>query len=69
MAWGTLFPLITEGFFGETRNVGPPYFNRVNIPIGLLLLVLMGIGPVIAWRRASRRNLRRNFTIPLAAGG
>jgi len=32
--WGTLFPLITEGFFGETRNVGPPYFNRVNIPLG-----------------------------------
>ena len=69
VAWGTLFPLITEGFLGETRNVGPPYFNRVNIPIGLILLALMGIGPVIAWRRASRRNLMRNFTIPLAAGG
>ena len=67
--WGTLFPLITEGLFGETRNVGPPYFNRVNIPIGLILLALMGIGPVIAWRRASRRNLRRNFAAPLAAGG
>ena len=69
VAWGTLFPLITEGFLGETRNVGPPYFNRVNIPIGLLLLALMGIGPVIAWRRASRRNLRKNFAIPLAVGG
>ena len=67
--WGTLFPLITEGLFGETRNVGPPYFNRVNIPIGLILLALMGVGPVIAWRRASRRNLRRNFAAPLAAGG
>ena len=66
--WGTLFPLITEGFFGETRNVGPPYFNRVNIPLGLMLLALMGIGPVIAWRRASKRNLRRNFTLPVAAG-
>ena len=70
VAWGTLFPLITEGFFGETRNVGPPYFNSVNIPIGLMLLALMGIGPVIAWRRASRRNLRKNFTMPvLAAAG
>ncbi|MDE2806621.1 MAG: heme lyase CcmF/NrfE family subunit [Gemmatimonadota bacterium] len=70
VAWGTLFPLITEGFFGETRNVGPPYFNSVNIPIGLILLALMGIGPVIAWRRASRRNLLRNFTVPvLAAAG
>ena len=66
--WGTLFPLITEGFFGETRNVGPPYFNRVNIPLGLMLLALMGIGPVIAWRRASKRNLRKNFTLPVAAG-
>ena len=68
VAYGTLFPLITEGFFGETRNVGPPYFNRVNIPIGLILLTLMGIGPVIAWRRASPRNLRRNFVAPLGAG-
>ena len=67
VAWGTLFPLITEGFFGETINVGPPFYNRVNIPIGLFLLALMGIGPVIAWRRASARNLRRNFTLPLAA--
>ena len=68
VAWGTLFPLITEGFFGETINVGPPFYNRVNIPIGLILLTLMGIGPVIAWRRASPRNLRRNFVLPLAAG-
>ena len=66
--WGTLFPLITEGFFGETINVGPPFYNRVNIPIGLILLALMGVGPVIAWRRASPRNLRRNFILPLAAG-
>lgn len=68
VAWGTLFPLITEGFFGQTRNVGPPFYNRVNIPIGLCLLGLMGIGPVIAWRRASPRNLRRNFAAPLAVG-
>ena len=68
VAWGTLFPLITEGFFGQTINVGPPFYNRVNIPIGLILLALMGIGPVIAWRRASPRNLRRNFVVPLAAG-
>ncbi len=68
VAWGTLFPLITEGFFGETINVGPPFYNRVNIPIGLILLALMGIGPVIAWRRASPRNLRRNFVAPLAVG-
>jgi cytochrome c-type biogenesis protein CcmF len=66
--WGTLFPLISEGFMGQKISVGPPFFNRVNIPIGLGLLALLGIGPVIAWRRASPRNLRRNFTVPVAAG-
>lgn len=65
--WGTLYPLITEGLFGQKINVGPPYYNRVNLPIGLILLALMGIGPVIAWRRASRRNLRKNFILPGAA--
>ncbi|HSR41162.1 MAG TPA: cytochrome c-type biogenesis CcmF C-terminal domain-containing protein, partial [Longimicrobiales bacterium] len=66
--WGTLFPLITEGLTGEKISVGPPFFNRVNIPIGLVLLALAGIGPVIAWRKASKRNLRRNFALPGAVG-
>ncbi len=66
--WGTIFPLVTEYLTGEKGNVGPPFFNRVNIPIGLVLLALTGIGPVIAWRRASKRNLRRNFTTPVALG-
>jgi cytochrome c-type biogenesis protein CcmF len=66
--WGTMFPLITEGFLGQKIQVGPPFFNRVNIPIGLLLLALLGIGPIIAWRKASPRNLQRNFTLPLAVG-
>jgi len=65
--FGTLFPLITEGLFGQKINVGPPFYNSVNIPIGLILLTLMGIGPVIAWRRASGKNLRKNFTLPCAA--
>ena len=66
--WGTLLPLLTEGFLGEKIAVGPPFFNRVNIPIGLALLALMGIGPVIAWRRASKRNLQKNFLIPIIVG-
>ena len=66
--WGTIFPLVTEGLTGEQISVGPPFFNRVNIPIGLILLALTGIGPVIAWRRATSRNLRRNFAFPTAAG-
>lgn len=63
--WGTMFPLISEGFMGQKIAVGPPFFNRVNVPLGLILLALAGIGPVIGWRKASKRNLQRNFTIPL----
>ena len=63
--WGTIFPLVAEGFTGEKISVGPPFFERVNFPIGLALLSLAGIGPVIAWRRATKRNLRKNFTIPV----
>jgi len=48
-------------------TVGPPFFNRVNAPLGLVLLVLMGIGPVIAWRRATPRNLWRAFAWPVGA--
>lgn len=63
--WGTLFPLISEGLTGNKITVGPPFFNRVNIPLGLLLLGLLGIGPVIAWRKATARNLVRNFSTPV----
>ena len=66
--WGTLLPLLSEGFLGEQITVGPPFFNRVNLPIGLALLALTGIGPVIAWRRASGRNLAKNFALPLTMG-
>jgi cytochrome c-type biogenesis protein CcmF len=66
--WGTLFPLIAEGVTGQKVSVGPPFFQKVNFPIGLTLLALTGIGPVIAWRRASRRNLKRNFATPVLVG-
>ncbi len=66
--WGTLFPIITEWVKGEQITVGPPFFNSVNGPLGLLLLALTGIGPLIAWRRASVDNLRRQFTWPIALG-
>jgi cytochrome c-type biogenesis protein CcmF len=66
--WGTVFPLVAEGVTGQKVSVGPPFFQRVNFPIGLALLALAGIGPVIAWRRASRRNLQKNFAWPVAFG-
>ena len=66
--WGTLFPIITEAVRGEKITVGPPFFNTVNIPLGLTLLLLTGIGPLIAWRRASLGNLQRQFATPSLAG-
>ena len=66
--WGTVFPVLSEWVRGVKITVGPPFFNKVNGPLGVLLLFLTGIGPVIAWRRASAKSLRRNFTIPLIAG-
>lgn len=61
---GTIFPILTEALINEKILVGPPYFNRVNVPIGLVLIFLMGVGPLISWRRASKENLKRNFLIP-----
>ena len=66
--WGTLFPILSEWVQGDKITVGPPFFNAVNGPLGLLLLALTGIGPLIAWRRASVANLQRQFTAPLIAG-
>lgn len=66
--WGTFFPIISEAVRGSKINVGPPFFNTVNVPLGLLLLFLTGIGPLIAWRRASHENLKRQFTTPVVSG-
>ena len=66
--WGTLFPILSEWVRGSKITVGPPFFNTVNIPLGLLLLALTGIGPLIAWRKASISNLRRQFLGPTVAG-
>ncbi|HEY6073617.1 MAG TPA: heme lyase CcmF/NrfE family subunit, partial [Anaerolineales bacterium] len=61
---GTIFPLLSEAVRGVKISVGPPFFNQVNVPIGLGLLLLMGLCPLLAWRKASTRNLTRNFLIP-----
>ena len=66
--WGTLFPVISEAFTGNKISVGPPFFNKVNIPIGLFLLLLTGVGPLLAWRRTSVDSLVRNFGWPLVGG-
>lgn len=62
--WGTLFPVISEAIAGEKISVDAPWFNRVNVPIGLALLFLTGVGPLLAWRRSTPDNLKRNFLWP-----
>src|SRR5437879_9605430 len=66
--WVMLFPILSELFQGTKVTVGPPFFNQVNIPLGLALLGLTGIGPLIAWRRASLPNLQRQFAVPVTVG-
>jgi cytochrome c-type biogenesis protein CcmF len=64
----TTFPLISEAATGRKVTMGPPIFNLVNIPWALMLLFLVGIGPLIAWRKATAENFRRNFRIPALVG-
>jgi cytochrome c-type biogenesis protein CcmF len=66
--FGTIFPLVSEAVRGVKVSVGMPFFNQVNIPLFLSLIFLMGVGPLIAWRRASPENLRRNFLWPAVVG-
>jgi cytochrome c-type biogenesis protein CcmF len=66
--WGTIFPILTEWFEGSKISVGPPFFNKVGIPIGLFLLFLTGVGPLLAWRRTSLASLKRNFGWSVIAG-
>jgi cytochrome c-type biogenesis protein CcmF len=65
---GTLFPVFSEWFTGDRISVGAPFFNKVNIPAGLLLLFLTGVGPLLAWRKTSTESLKRNFGWPSALG-
>jgi cytochrome c-type biogenesis protein CcmF len=65
--WGTFFPLIAEAVTGTKQSVGPPWFDRYTVPLALVLVLLSGVGPIIAWRRATAANARRSFAIPTAA--
>jgi len=65
--WGVVYPLLTQALLGETRSVSKPYYNFFLHSFGLPLLLLMGIGPLVAWRRASLRSLGRMFVLPFVA--
>jgi len=62
--WGTWFPLISEYVQGNKVTVGPPFYNKVAIPVALLLLLLTAVGPLLAWRKTSFESLKRNFMWP-----
>jgi cytochrome c-type biogenesis protein CcmF len=65
--WGTVYPILSEAVRGEKIAVGQGFYDQIAVPIGLALLFLTGVGPLIPWRKASRAQLRRRFTWPLAA--
>ena len=62
--WGTLFPILSEWVQGTKVTVGPPFFNKVAIPVALLLLLLTAVGPLLAWRKTSTESIKRNFMWP-----
>lgn len=62
--WGVLYPIISEAVTGEKQAVGIPFYNAVNIPLFLILIFLMGVGPLIAWKKATLSNIIRTFAFP-----
>ncbi|MGH2358545.1 MAG: heme lyase CcmF/NrfE family subunit [Candidatus Limnocylindria bacterium] len=66
--FGTLLPLIVQSTGGGTISVGAPWFNRVNVPIVVALLFLMGVGPALPWGAASWSTLRERFALPALVG-
>jgi cytochrome c-type biogenesis protein CcmF len=62
--WGVVYPLVSEALRGETVSVSGPYYNFFLRVFGLPLLALMGLGPLVAWRRASLRSLARTLAVP-----
>jgi cytochrome c-type biogenesis protein CcmF len=65
--FATMFPTLSEAITGERISVGPPFFNKWMVPLGLVLLFLTGVGPLIAWRKATVSHLRYQFTWPALA--
>ncbi|HXG55982.1 MAG TPA: cytochrome c-type biogenesis CcmF C-terminal domain-containing protein [Vicinamibacterales bacterium] len=66
--FATMFPTLSEAVKGERLTVGPPFFNKWMLPIGLILLTLTGVGPLLAWRRSTLGNIVQQFFWPVVAG-
>ncbi|MCL0028975.1 heme lyase CcmF/NrfE family subunit [Dehalococcoidia bacterium] len=67
--WGTVFPIFSEAANNVTITVGQPFFNKINGPLLLFIVFLMGVGPLLPWRRASAANLVRALCYPLGVAG
>ncbi|MFH1287784.1 MAG: cytochrome c-type biogenesis CcmF C-terminal domain-containing protein [bacterium] len=67
--FGTMFPVFSEIFTGTQLTVGQSYFNKVSIPLGIILLILMAVCPLIPWGKASPRNFKKNFSLPVIVSG
>jgi cytochrome c-type biogenesis protein CcmF len=67
ICWGVVFPILSQALRGITSSVSTPYYNFFLVMFGIPLLLLTGIGPLIAWRRASTRSLARTFRWPVAS--
>jgi cytochrome c-type biogenesis protein CcmF len=65
--WITFFPLISEAITGTEVSVGPPAFRPYVVPLAIVVVLLSGIGPIIAWRRVTVSKLRRSFAFPVIA--
>jgi cytochrome c-type biogenesis protein CcmF len=65
--FATMFPTLSEAVTGDRLTVGPPFFNRWMLPVGLTLLLLTGIGPLLAWRKSTLVNVRDQFVVPVLA--
>ena len=66
--WGTFFPLISEAVTGTRASVGPPWFDRYTVPLAIVLVLLSGVGPLVAWRRVTPAGARRVFAVPVTVG-
>jgi cytochrome c-type biogenesis protein CcmF len=62
--WGTFFPLISEALTGKRASVGPPWFGRYTVPLAIVLVLLSGVGPLLAWRGSQWRAVRRSLVVP-----
>jgi cytochrome c-type biogenesis protein CcmF len=66
--WGTVYPLVMKATRGTEVSVGPPFFERLMAPLAVLMMIVVGMCPLLAWRHADAKHLKRNFRNPIAVG-